>query len=132
MSACLINFKFFAVHTFLKSSSYVIWKYMTGNKVLTFWFCSPLQFRVGIIGRKCGRTVVFSCPISYLIWIEYIFRWKFELGSGSKGFNINTDNIVSHMLQSVEIWQYVKRMSAKAMQELRRIERIRRTEILRN
>ena len=42
------------------------------------------------------------------------------------------DNIVSHMLPSVEVWQYVKMMAAKMMQESRRTERIRRTEILRN
>ena len=33
------------------------------------------------------------------------------------------DNIVSHMLQSVEVWHYVKMLSAKVMQELRRMER---------
>ena len=33
------------------------------------------------------------------------------------------DNIVSHMLRSVEVWHYVKLLSAKVMQELRRMER---------
>ena len=42
---------------------------------------------------------------------------------------VTPDNIVSHMLRSVEVWHYVKMLSAKVMQELRRMERARRTEI---
>ena len=41
-------------------------------------------------------------------------------------------NIVSHMLRSVEAWHYVKMLSAKAMQELRRIERPHRSGIYEN
>ena len=42
------------------------------------------------------------------------------------------DNIVSHMLRSVEVWHYAKMLSAKVMQELRRIGKTRRTEIYGN
>ena len=42
---------------------------------------------------------------------------------------VTPDNIVSHMLRSVEVWHYVKMLSAMVMQELRRMKRARRTEI---
>ena len=42
---------------------------------------------------------------------------------------VTPENIVSQMLRSVEVWHYVKMLSAKVMQELRRMERARRTEI---
>ena len=35
---------------------------------------------------------------------------------------VTPDNIVSHMLQSVEVWRCVKGLSAKVKQELRRKE----------
>ena len=43
---------------------------------------------------------------------------------------VTPDNIVSHMLRSsVEVWHYVKMLSAKVMQELRSMKTARRTEI---
>ena len=45
---------------------------------------------------------------------------------------VTPDNIVSHMLRSVEVCHYVQILSAKVMHELRMMERARRTEIYGN
>ena len=39
---------------------------------------------------------------------------------------VTPDNIVLHMLWSIKVWHYVKMLSAKVMQELRRMEKARR------
>ena len=45
---------------------------------------------------------------------------------------VTPENIVSHILRSVEVLHYVKMLSAKVMQELRRIKRAPRTKIYGN
>ena len=71
-------------------------------------------------GNENAEHVFFYC---------HRFGLERELLEAMIDESVTPDNIVSHMLRSVEVWHYVKMLSAKVMQELRRMEKARRTEI---
>ena len=52
------------------------------------------------------------------------FEFERELLEVMINEGVTPDNIVLHMLQSVEVLHYVKMLSANVMQELKRMERI--------
>ena len=62
--------------------------------------------------------------LSMFSFIVIGLDWNARLVETMIDERVTSDNIVS-----VEVWHYVKMLSAKVMQELRRMERPRRTEI---
>ena len=87
-------------------------KYGHDNEEVNCSFCAN--------GSEHAEHVFFYC---------HRFGLECELLETMIDERVTPDNIVSHMLRSVEVWHYVKMLSAKVMQELRRMERARRTEI---
>ena len=66
-------------------------------------------------GSENAERVFFYC---------HKFGLERELLEAMIDERVTPDNIVSHMLRSVEVWHYVKMLSAKVKQELRRMERL--------
>ena len=66
----------------------------------------------------------------YIFLYCHRFRLEHDLLDTVINERVAPDNIFSHMLRSVEVCYFVKMLSAKLIQELRRIERIHRTGIL--
>ena len=91
----------------------------------------------GLLLCKYGHDNEVNCSIcdngneiaEHIFFYCHRFRLECELLETMIDERAIPDDIVSHILRSVEVWHYVKMLSAKVMQELRNMERAGRTEI---